>query len=179
MFCFFFFISLTSQPPTFDRREKAQLENEQKDKKKCEREGGGREAGGGETETERQCRHVGFLFCSERPDNCTTVPHSTHSRISQQALQASLNKSRSLNSAENFTQQRCGKSRTEDERSMTDTIMTIIIIISRTFQHILAGGKTNVWPLKKKVRNKKPLFSPWFNCFCPRAAACSRPADCG
>lgn len=39
---------------------------------------------------------LGFI-CSVQPDKCrsTTVPHSTHSRISQQALQASLNKSRS------------------------------------------------------------------------------------
>lgn len=43
--------------------------------------------------------------CSVQSDNCrsTTVLHSTHSRISQQALQASLNKSRSL-PRENFTQ---------------------------------------------------------------------------
>ncbi len=43
--------------------------------------------------------------CSMQSHNCrsTTVPHSTHSRISQQALQASLNKSRSL-LRENFTQ---------------------------------------------------------------------------
>ena len=53
--------------------------------------------------------HVGFqcriLAASMQSDNCrsTTVPHSTHSRISQQALQASLNKSRSL-LRENFTQ---------------------------------------------------------------------------
>lgn len=53
--------------------------------------------------------HVGFSLqgtcCSTQWDNCrsTTVPHSTHSRISQQALQASLNKSRSL-LGENFTQ---------------------------------------------------------------------------
>lgn len=145
--CFAFFISLTSRRRRSTGARKA-ARNEQKDKKNV-KGGGGGEAGGGETETERQCRHVGFLFCSERPDNCTTVPHSTHSRISQQALQASLNKSRSLNSAENFTQQRRGKTRADDER-MTDTIMTIIIIISRTFQHILAGGKTNVWPLNKK-----------------------------
>lgn len=47
---------------------------------------------------------LGFI-CSLQPDNCrsTTVPHSTHSRISQQALQASLNKSRS-SLGEKFTQ---------------------------------------------------------------------------
>lgn len=50
------------------------------------------------------------FICSVEPDNCrsTTVPHSTHSRISQQALQASLNKSRSSLGV-NFTQWRgCG-----------------------------------------------------------------------
>lgn len=106
-------------------------------------------------ETDRQCRHVGFLFCSERPDNCTTVPHSTHSRISQQALQASLNKSRSLNSVEHFTQQHCGKTCTDDE--CDDQYYDHQYYYYRIFHHILEAEK-------KQMRGfffLKLFFSPF------------------
>lgn len=65
----------------------------------------------------------GFL-CSVQPDNCrsTTVPHSTHSRISQQALQASLNKSRSLTRGEFHTVERL-------RSPLTSTLLNIWLFV--------------------------------------------------
>lgn len=52
--------------------------------------------------------HVGLQCCSEQSDNCrsTTVPHSTHSRISQQALQSKPKQVTFSSVGENFTQLR-------------------------------------------------------------------------
>lgn len=150
--CFAFFVSLTSRRHRPIGVRKA-AENTQKDKNIWKM--GVKEAGGAVIKTDRQtgrpCRHVGFLFCSERPDNCTTVPHSTHSRISQQALQASLNKSRSLNWVQNFTQQCCRKTCTDDDCNDQYYDHQYYYYCHYNFHHILAAEKNKCVAFFKKA----------------------------
>lgn len=57
---------------------------------------------------------------------------------------------------------------------MTDTMtISIITIIFRTILHILAAEKNKCVAFEKKAYFLPLLLR--FNCFCPRAAACSRP----